>query len=443
MNAEIRHIKTSAETGLAQEFAAARAKLPGQGAVAALRDTAFARFDAKGLPHRRVEEWKYTDLRALMRDARPLAPAPDQAGKARAAKAGQLMSDVDVCRIVFADGVLVPELSDLVGLEPGLSIRSMAQALGSADPLVARHLGQVFPSDDAALALNTALMGDGALIEISDGATMSRPIHLVFATVSETPVAIFPRSLVVIGKGARATLIESHEGPDAVGHQCNAALELIVADGAEVEHIKLTTGASETLHISTLMASLGADVRFNSFAFTTGLAVVRNQVFLRFDGAGTKAGIRGASLLRGKQHADTTLVIDHAQGGCESRELFKSVLDDEARGVFQGKIIVRQHAQKTDGKMMANALLLSDDAEADSKPELEIFADDVVCGHGSTVGALNEDLRFYLMARGVPKHEAESLLIQAFVGEAVEFVADEIVRDALMEAAVRWLAERG
>ncbi len=178
---------------------------------------------------------------------------------------------------------------------------------------------------------------------------------------------------------------------------------------------------------------------FNTFAFTSDVNVLRNQNFIRFAGEGTKAGMRGVSLLRGKQHADTTLLIEHAAGHCESREQFKAVLDEQAHSVFQGKIVVKQHAQKTDAKMMTRALLLSDEAEADNKPELEIFADDVVCGHGATVSAPDETLKFYLMSRGIPEKEAQALLVQAFIGEVIEEIAHEGIRDALMFAALRWL----
>jgi Fe-S cluster assembly protein SufD len=191
------------------------------------------------------------------------------------------------------------------------------------------------------------------------------------------------------------------------------------------------------------MVSLGAHARFNDFGFNIGGGIVRNQMFVRFDGEGTLANIRGVSLLKGKQHADTTIVADHKVGGCQSREVFKSVLDDQSRGVFQGKIIVRPRAQQTDAKMMTRALLLSDEAEADNKPELEIFADDVQCGHGATSGALDQELKFYLMARGIPEPEAETLLVQAFVGEAIEGIEHAGLRDALMEHVVAWLKVRG
>ena len=444
MTAELRAVKTSAELALAEAFVAERSKLPGDGKVVALREAAFRRFDAQGLPNRRVEEWKYTDLRALMREARPLAGAPDAAAKARARSAGALVGDIEVRRIVFVDGTFVPELSDLKDLSAGLTIRPMAEALAAGDPLVAAHLGKVVPADgDSAVALNTALMRDGSVIRVAAGAMVENPIHLVFAAAGDKPASMFTRSLVVIEKGARVMLVESHEGVTDADHQVNTAIEIIVGDDAHVDHVKIVSGGSTMVHVSSLMAAIGARARFNDFSFITGGVLVRNQLFLRLDGEGALVGVRGATLLKGKQHVDTTLVADHKASGCQSREVFKAVLDGESRGVFQGKIIVRPKAQKTDARMLTNALLLSDEAEADSKPELEIFADDVQCGHGATSGALDDDLKFYLMARGIPETEAESLLVQAFVGEAVEGIEHAGLRDALMEHVAAWLKARG
>ncbi|MEW6454304.1 MAG: Fe-S cluster assembly protein SufD [Pseudomonadota bacterium] len=436
MNAEVRTMKTAAELSLADAYTAAKAKLPG---IAALRESAFRKFEVDGLPNRRVEEWKYTDLRALMREAMPVAGAPDAAGKVFAKSAGKIIGDMEARRIVFVDGAFVPELSDLADLSKGLTIRPMAEALTRDDLLIAKHLGKL-ADGDIAVALNTALMRDGALIHVAAGATVDKPIHLIFVAGQDKPASIFTRSLVVIEKDARAMLIESHEG--GRDHQINAALDLVVGDNAHVDHIKIAANGEGVVHVSSMMATIGAHARFNDFSFNIGGAVVRNQLFLSFDGVETVANIRGASLLKGKQHADNTLVADHKKGGCLVREVFKSVLDDESRGVFQGKIIVRQHAQKTDAKMMTRALLLSEDAEADNKPELEIFADDVQCGHGATSGALDEELRFYLMARGIPEKEAEALLVQAFVGEAVEGIEHAGLRDALMDNVVAWLRAR-
>ena len=442
MNAEVAVIKTAAETALAQAFAQARDRLPGDEAIMARRNAAFDLFAKQGLPHRRIEEWKYTDLRALMRDAKPFASPPDASAKARAKDAGRVLGDLDARRLVFVDGAFVPELSDLRELEAGLVVGSLAQALADADPVVAARLGKLAPASDAAVALNTALMGDGAVIRVASGATIERPLHLLFVA-SEKPAATFTRSLVTIDHGARVMLIESHEGPTASDYQVNAALELFIGDGAHVDHVKVIGEGTEALHVSTLAAAIGAHARFNTFSFISGGSLVRNQLFLRLDGEGTVAGIRGASLLKDRQHADTTLFADHIARDCQSREMFKSVLDNEAHGVFQGRIIVRRHAQKTDAKMMTQALLLSERAEADNKPELEIFADDVQCGHGATAGALDEELKFYLMARGIPPAEAEAMLIQAFLGEAIEGIEHAGLREALIESIAAWLGARG
>jgi Fe-S cluster assembly protein SufD len=437
--ADIALMKTAAEQQLAVEWQEAGRLLPGP---RSLRAAAFDRFAAVGLPNRRVEEWKYTDLRALMREAKPLAPPPDAAAKARARHAGATLASIEARRIVFVDGAFVPELSDLAGIEAGLTIRTMAEVLSAGDVQVTADLGKIVPTGDIAVALNTAFMGDGAVIRIAAGATLARPIHLVFCNAGDKGAAVFTRSLVVVDKAARAMLIESHEGVNGANDQVNTALELKVGDEAHVDHIKLTGKGAGSLHVSTLMAAIGARARFNEFLFTTGADVVRNQLFVRFDGVGSVVGIRGASLLKGRQHADTTLVADHVSGGCTSREMFKSVLDDEGRSVFQGKIVVRPGAQGTDARMATHALLLSEMAEADNKPELEIFADDVQCGHGATTGSLDEDLLFYLKARGIPTKEAEALLVQAFIGEAIDPVEPAGLRDALMDAAIAWLGAR-
>jgi Fe-S cluster assembly protein SufD len=425
MNAEIRQIRTAAEQALLDTFAASKTKLPGAGDVPALREAAFKVFEQQGLPHRRIEEWKYTDLRAVMRDAKPLAALPDAKAKARAKNAGEWLAAVERRRIVFVDGVFAPELSDLAGLEKGLTIGSLADALAKADPQV------------------MTFMGDGAVIRVADGASLDKPLHLIFVTSGEAAVSIFTRSIVVIGKGATATMIETFEGPAGVEYQINHALELVVGEGAQFDHVKITHDGDKAIHVGTLMADVAAKARVADFSFASGGAVVRNQIFMRLGGQEIAANISGASLLKNKQHADNTLVIDHAVPHCVSRETFKSVVDNDARSVFQGKIIVRPDAQKTDGKMRTDALLLSESAEANAKPELEIFADDVVCGHGATAGALDDELLFYLKARGIPPKEAEALLIQAFIGDAVETIANEAVREALMSEVERWLAARG
>jgi Fe-S cluster assembly protein SufD len=467
MNAmtEIAHIKTAAETHLAEAFAALRGALADDAPATARREAAFRRFEEQGLPHRRVEEWKYTDLRALMRDVKPLAGAPGAAAKARATSAGAVFAAIGARRIVFVDGAFVPELSDLADLEPGLTISSLADVLGRSagipgttgvSPALlpsqenpeesgqdARGPRDAAPAEgDVAYALNTAFMGDGAVIEVAAGVQIARPLHLVFVHGAQQANSVFSRSAVVVEAGAGLTLLESHEGPDGVDYQVNTVLDLVVGDRARLDRVKVNAEGDAALHLATVSASIDAKAHVSDFAFLTGGRVVRHQLFVRCAGAGTALRLGGASLLKSRQHGDTTLLVDHAAGGCVGRELFKSVLDGASRGVFQGKIIVRPEAQKTDARMMARALLLSDEAEADNKPELEIFADDVQCGHGATSGALDANLKFYLMSRGIPEKEAEALLIESFVGEAIDTVAHAGVRDALTTATQQWLAGR-
>ena len=436
MNVEVRNMKTAAEQALSAAFAAARDTLPGKGAVAALREDAFRRFDAKGLPHRRVEEWKYTDLRALMREAKPLA------GPAGAKPKGGIepvLTGVDANHIAIVNGRYEPAWSDFKDNDPGVSIVELFKFLADEPGY---RLGETPGSGDPAHWLNTAFMSGGVALRVKRGAAPAKPIHIAHVFSGDAGAAMYPRVVVIVEPGAQLTLIESFSGPEGVDYQVNSALELVIGDGARVDHIKVGCDGGAALRVSTLGVAVGAKATYKDFAFTVGGAVVRNQTFVRFGGEGSDGAIDGASLLKGRQHVDNTLVISHAVGHCTSRERFKSVLDGESHGIFQGKIIVEPHAQKTDGKMMTRALLLSDEAEADNKPELEIFADDVVCGHGATAGALDEGLRFYLMSRGIPAKEAEALLVQAFIGEVVEEIAHEGVRDALMFAALKWLGSR-
>jgi Fe-S cluster assembly protein SufD len=441
MNAEIRPVKTVAEIGLAELFAVAGHSLPGGNETAALRRDAFDRFAASGLPHSRVEAWRYTDLRRLVRDAKPLALAPDAAAKAAAGKAGALLAGLGFRRLLIVDGAFVPELSDLADLEAGLSIRSMAEALVADEPLLS--LDATGAANDPAAALNTALAADGVVITVAPNVSLDRPIHLTFVTTAATPSATFTRSRLEVGSGAHVTMIETHEGPDQSDYQANTALQIVVGDEARLDHVKVTGEGNAALHVATLLANVGARASYREFGFTSGGAVVRNQLFVELAGEGTVAEVHQASLLAGRQHADTTLTVDHAAAGSQSREVFKAVVDDETRAVFQGKITVQPGAQQTDAKMMARALLLSDEAVANCKPELEIFADDVQCGHGTTTGALDDQLKFYLMARGIPAKEAEVLLIQAFVGEVIDAIARDDLREALSLAMTDWLKGRG
>jgi Fe-S cluster assembly protein SufD len=432
MNAEVRAIKTPAEQALSAAFAAARGKLPGSGAVTALRDEAFQRFDAHGLPHRRIEEWKYTDLRALMREAKPLAEPAARTGVVTG------LAGVEAGRVAIVNGRYEPGWSNFNASDAGVTLSELFAFAAEEETY---RLGDVPGKDDIAFWLNTAFMTGGVALRVKKNAR--QPVHIAHVFAGDSAAAMYPRCVVIVEPGAQLTLIESFEGPASLDYQVNSVLELVVGDGARVDHVKIGSDGEAALRLSTLSVTVGANSAYNDFAFTTGGGLVRNQTFVRFSGERTEASIGGATLLRNRQHVDNTLVIEHAAGGCTSRERFRSVLDGQSRGIFQGKIIVNPHAQKTDAKMASHALLLSDEAEADNKPELEIFADDVQCGHGATAGALDSALKFYLMSRGIPEKQAEALLIQAFVGEAIEEIAHEGIREAIMQSAINWLGARG
>ena len=426
-----------------ETFAAARDRLPGTGKVAEARQQAFEAYERAGLPHRRLEDWKYTDLRALMREVLPLAAAPDARALERAKAALASLPAVDACRLVLVDGVLVPALSNLAALDAGIRVQTLREMLEDGANAVRADLLNSGAVSGPMIALNSAMATDGAVITVADGVALAKPVHIVhIATCSKA--ALYTRSFLKLGNNARATLLESFVAADgASSYQANDAMTVWLGDGVELEHVRLMADAADAANITTAIFTVGAKSRLTTFNMTSGGSLSRYQGYLTFAGEGSEVNANGVNLLNGRQHADTTLFLDHAVPHCASREVFRSVVDDRAHSVFQGRIIVRPDAQKTDAKMMTRALLLSDEAEADNKPELEIFADDVTCGHGATTGALDESLLFYLRARGLSEKEAQALLIQAFVGEAIESIASDVLRELAIETAQRWLAARG
>jgi Fe-S cluster assembly protein SufD len=435
-------IKTKAEAALGEQFEAAADHLPGTGWVKDLRKQAIGIFEARGLPHRRIEEWKYTDLREKLREALPPAQGATTAVSAEAVGAalGPLAA-LDADRIVFVDGRYHAALSQADRLDTGVELKTMGEMLAAAPKwLAGKFDGEAIKNEDSVRALNLAFMTDGVLIKIGKAQAPKRPVMLVFARSGRASQAITTRNVVSVEAGATFTLIETHValGGAASKAQVNTGTDIAVGEGAEITHIKCVADG-EAMHLATWAAQIGKDASYRAFQLTAGTALARNQVFATFNGEGAKLDISGCFLGRGSDHIDTTLVVDHAVPGCESRELFKGVLDGRARGVFQGKVIVRPDAQKTDGKQMAQVLMLSPDAGFDSKPELEIYADDVVCGHGSTCAEIDPEMMFYLRSRGIPEAEARALLIDSFVAEAIEKVEREDVREALTQIAWQWL----
>jgi Fe-S cluster assembly protein SufD len=332
---------------------------------------------------------------------------------------------------VFVDGLFRADLSTVEGA-PGISFHPLRAALEDEHDAVTVMDRFAPDSRDVIAALAEAFATDGVILSVAPRAKLEKPIHLVFAGSAPHLSALL--NIIAIGDGADVSLIETHAS--AEGAQMLAFSQLRIGAGASVSHVRTNSGGK---HLASSSIHLGERTRYDPLQMTVDGALTRAQLSIRFDGRDARCHYAGAMMLRGRSHADFTLVVEHAAEACESRELIKAVVDGHSRGVFQGKVVVERGAQKTDGKQMANALLLSDDAEFDSKPELEIFADDVVCGHGATAGQLDDDMLFYLRARGIPEVEARALLIAAFVGEALEKVENEALRAALQEKANAWL----
>jgi Fe-S cluster assembly protein SufD len=433
MNAEIKPIRTAAETALAEAFAVADAVLPDADTTRQARRHAFEAIARDGFPHRRVEAWKYTDLRANLRFIAPAATAPDAE---TIAAAGDLIpfADLDADRVVLVNGYVVPALSILTEGQ-GVTITRLAEAL---------HDGHLklggFEEGDFIQALNTAFVTDGVMVRIEPGAILTRPLHI--ASVHVGPGALsHVRVLVSAGEDSEATIVETHSS-DNSAHQTTAVVEVDVRARAKLQHVRVQDLSLESVSLASVEAMLGEACQYDPLSVQVGSVLSRQEFAISFLGQKSTLGMRGISLAGGRRHLDTTLVAEHEAYGCESRELFKTVLDGEARAVFQGKIIVQPEAQKTDGKMMAQALMLAEGPEADMKPELEIYADDVVCGHGATAGQIDEDLLFYLRSRGIDAATAEALMVQAFLGEVIEAVENETLREKLTERALTWMQDR-
>lgn len=430
-------MRTPAEQALIKAFEGAKDWLPGWKAE---RQKALDAFAASGLPHRRVESWKYTDLRAAMRDAAPPATMPNEAETQLALKPKAPFAGIGAVTLSFVNGYHVAT----EGATPdGVTIAPLAGALTTGHALLAKVGALKLSHGDHAMTMNAAFMTDGAIIHVAKSVKAEGPIVLRFVTAGASPVSVAARVLLVVEAGAGVTVIESHEGQGGLQHQINTVMEIVAGDEAQVQHARLGLVSDGAIALSTVTVDLGHHAKLTSLNVALKGAVTRHQAFARMSGGGASLRINGATLLKGEQHADSTLVVEHAvEPGGESRELFRTVIDDSATGVFQGKIIVQPEAQKTDGRMASNAVLLGEGATMNNKPELEIFADDVACAHGATCGALDDELLFYLMSRGISRTDAEALMVESFVGEAIDFIDNEDVTKVLHALVQDWLKGR-
>lgn len=418
----------------------ARPTLPGAGGwLERRRAAAIEAFADAGLPHRRLEEWKYTDLRQVLEKA-ATATALSHSGAVVLPEtaAASAFSALDCHILVFVNGHFRAELSRTERLPKGVELQRLANVLHEQ---WAKDLIDTPPDaerqSEKVVDLNTALMNDGVCLRVRKGVKLDKPLRLLFMAADAG--ASHTRNLILLEEEAEATIFETHVGNAA--SFCDLVTDVTLGKGARLSHVKLQDEASEAVHLATMRMRLGAAANLSSFTLTLGCGVSRSQNFVRFEGEEAKAHVNGAYALRGKQHADQFCVIDHAVPRCASNTVFKGVLDGSSEGVFQGKVIVRPDAQKTDGRQMTQALLLSRDAAMNAKPELEIYADDVQCAHGSTVGELSKDALFYLRSRGIPEAEARRLLVLAFLDDVIALAPHDDVKEILRGLVSGWFEE--
>lgn len=405
-----------------------------------LRESGLATFLAAGLPSRKTEAWKYTDLRPLVRG--DFTHTLDDPRETHIDRVPALFSDDDaVARLVFVDGHFRPGLSSVSALPQGVILEDLATTLGHRPALVEAQLSE--PNGLAKhplLALNTAYMDNGFVLRVPRGVMVERPIEIVaLGGLASGPVAHHPRSLIDVEEGASVTVVENWTAAGAQPYLNNAALDVRVANDASLRHYRVQAEAAGAFHLATLRIALGAGAVYEGFAFSQGGRISRLDARLQLDGCGAHCGLGGAFLIRDDQLCDNTTVIEHRVPETSSREVFKGVIDGQARGVFQGRIVVEPGAQKTDGHQSCKTLLLSDGAEIDAKPELEIYADDVKCSHGATAGELSGEALFYLRCRGIDEDTARRLLIEAFVADALQEVTYEPMRGRLGDLVAAWM----
>ncbi|MDQ3171274.1 MAG: Fe-S cluster assembly protein SufD [Acidobacteriota bacterium] len=400
----------------------------GPGWLRASRDDAMRQFADRGFPTTRHEDWKFTNITPIVETtfaASGPRPTADQV-------ASHLYAEANAYVAVVAAGTFAPDLSALDGLPTGVTIGSLAEAVRAGSEAVRGALAQIATGDHPFTWLNTGLFADGVFVHVPAGVIVERPLQIhVASDAASQPVAAHPRVLIVAGENSQISIIESYGGPEGQKYFTNAVTEVSLAPGAIVHHVKVQRESRKAFHVAGTFARLGRGSVFSSHSISLGGGIVRNDISAVLDGEGGEATLNGLYIADGDRLVDNHTVIDHAKAHCPSHEVYKGVLGGKARAVFNGKIFVREDAQKTNAKQTNKALLLSDDAQINTKPQLEIFADDVKCTHGAAIGQLDEDALFYLRARGIGRHEARDFLIRAFAGEVLQQVKPAAIHDRL------------
>jgi Fe-S cluster assembly protein SufD len=407
------------------------------GGLGATRDAAFARFTSTGFPTTRHEEWRHTNVQPIAQTEFVRTTAIDV--PAAAAEPFLLAAEMPH-RVVLVNGRWSKALSSVDALPAGLSVRGLREVLESAAPSLRGSLSHT-PAQTPFVDLNTAFFEDGVVVEVAPKAVIADPLHIVCLTSpGRQPIMVSPRIVIVAGELSQIFIVESYAGVADGVSLTNAVTQVDIGPGAMVDHVKFQREQPSVFHMSATFAHVDRAGRFTSHAVTLGGKIARNDIVSTLAGDGAECTLDGLYVADGDTMVDTHTTIDHAMPHCPSHELYKGILSGRARAVFNGKIIVRQDAQKTNAKQTNKALLLTDEAQVNTKPQLEIFADDVKCTHGAAIGQLDEDAMFYMQARGIAAADARNLLIHAFAGEVLDGVKEDIIRDRAMRLLEEKLA---
>ena len=406
--------------------------------LARARAGAFEAFVSRGFPTTRDEEWRFTSVAPIAGIAFVLGSAEARGSDVFAD--GHRLGNVACAELVFVNGRYAAALSNVRDLPAGVRVEGLASALANGDR-VESALTRLAPRDQPFVALNTAFLEDAAIVRVAAGTIVSAPIHLLFISNSEDGVATMshPRVLVVLERDSQATIVETYAGPAGTRYFTNAVTELVAGEHAVVDHYKRQYESAAGYHVGAMHVRAHRSANVSASSISLGGALVRNDVVALLDGEGAECTLDGLYVADGERLVDNHTTIDHAQPHCASREMYKGILSDRARGVFNGKVIVRPDAQKTDAKQTNRALLLSEDAQINTKPQLEIFANDVKCTHGAAVGQLDDEAVFYLRSRGIGQAEARRLLVRAFAGEVLGRMRLEPVRSQVESVLLRQL----
>lgn len=398
-----------------------------------LRKAGIARFAELGFPTINDEDWRFTNVSPIAK--LPFQPVFETSrdGLTRDSLSNFTFSSLPGARLVFVNGHYVDDLSSPGQTQPGVKISSLAAALSTEPTLLEKHLARyAISQDNAFTSLNTAYFQDGAFIHVSAGKIVESPIHLLFISSGrETGATSSPRNLIIAEKAAQVTVLESYVSLGDAAYFTNAVTEIVGGEGAVIEHCKFQDESASAFHIAAIHAQLARDCNLAAHSIATGARLSRNNIRTSLAGEGVNVVLNGLYSTKLDQLADHHMVVDHAQPHCKSHEYYNGILDGRSKGVFHGRILVRQIAQKTDAKQTNKNLLLSEDATVDTKPQLEIYADDVKCTHGATIGQLNDESIFYLRARGLGKETARRMLIHAFAGEIIERIRYTPLREEM------------